>query len=119
MIFQRFSCSSRWTQYEVRRQLSTWYFVADEGARGNVFSVHLEPTSHPLSLSNGLVANISSEWQFRRKKFDGGNSPNRLRNSLSSGAFSESVSADQNRPHFVVCFLSSRVIILRESGKNK
>ena len=25
--------------------------------------------------------------------------------------------ADQNRPHFVVCFLSSRVIILRESGK--
>jgi hypothetical protein len=27
--------------------------------------------------------------------------------------------ADQNRPHFVVSFLSSRVIILRESGKNK
>jgi hypothetical protein len=102
----------------VRRQLSTWYFVADKGARGNVFSFHLEPTSHPLSLSNGLVA-MTSESQFRRKKFDSGSSPKRLRNSLSSGAFSENVVADQNRPHFVVCFLSSRVIILRESGKDK
>src|SRR4029077_16670241 len=108
-----------WTQYEVRRQLSTWYFVADAGARGNVFSLHREPTSHPLSLSNGLVANISSEWQFRRKKFDGGNSPNRLRNSLSSGAFSESVSQEKKTPHFFFFFLSSRFIIRRESGKKK
>jgi len=117
MIFQRFSCSSRWTQYEVRRQLSTWYFVADEGARGNVFSFHLEPTSHPLSLSNGLVATSHHRRNFGERSstaeavliafailFPAAHSPKMF-------------FADQNRPYFVVCFLSSRVIILRESGK--
>src|SRR5579864_4540150 len=118
MIFQRFSCSSRWTQYEVRRQLSTWYFVADDGARGNVFSVHLEPTSHPLSLSNGLVA-MSSESQFRRKKFDSGSNLNAFAILFPAAHSPKMFFADQNTPHFVVCFLSSRVIILRESGKNK
>jgi hypothetical protein len=49
--------------------------------------------------------------------FDSGSSPDRLRNSLSGGAFSKIFLADQNRRHFVVCFPGSRGIILRESGK--